>query len=115
MNEHTARSLEKIDALMPLLTKVPDSAVRTELVETAEALAEWVHCEIRREWGIASDDAAEIRKLFKKHYRGCRYSFGYPACPNLEDQAPLFKLIDPTGNNVWWSVQRVEGTVQRVE
>jgi 5-methyltetrahydrofolate--homocysteine methyltransferase len=64
-------------------------------VEVAEALAEYWHRELRREWGIAGDDAAEVRKLFKKHYRGCRYAFGYPACPNLEDQAKLFQLLDP--------------------
>lgn len=65
-------------------------------VESAEALAEYFHQQLRREWGIASDDSSVVRKLFKKHYRGCRYSFGYPACPNLEDQAALFTLIDPT-------------------
>jgi 5-methyltetrahydrofolate--homocysteine methyltransferase len=65
-------------------------------VESAEALAELFHQQLRREWGIAGDDSPIVRKLFKKHYRGCRYSFGYPACPNLEDQAPLFALIDPT-------------------
>lgn len=65
-------------------------------VESAEALAEYFHQQLRREWGIAGDDSSVVRKLFKKHYRGCRYSFGYPACPNLEDQAPLFSLIDPT-------------------
>ena len=43
----------------------------------------------------AGDDSPDIRKLFKAHYRGCRYSFGYPACPNLEDQTGLFALIDP--------------------
>jgi 5-methyltetrahydrofolate--homocysteine methyltransferase len=64
-------------------------------VEAAEALAECSHQQLRREWGIAGDDAADVRKLFKKHYRGCRYSFGYPACPNLEDQAGLFTLIEP--------------------
>jgi 5-methyltetrahydrofolate--homocysteine methyltransferase len=64
-------------------------------VESAEALAEFFHRELRREWGIAGNDAQDVRKLFKKHYRGCRYSFGYPACPNLEDQAGLFTLIDP--------------------
>ncbi|HJZ53755.1 MAG TPA: methionine synthase [Gemmataceae bacterium] len=64
-------------------------------VESAEALAEYFHRQLRREWGIAGDDATEVRKLFKGHYRGCRYSFGYPACPNLEDQAQLFRLIDP--------------------
>jgi 5-methyltetrahydrofolate--homocysteine methyltransferase len=64
-------------------------------VEATEALAEYFHQRIRQEWGIAGQDAADIRKLFKKHYRGCRYSFGYPACPRLEDQALLFELIDP--------------------
>ncbi|VTT98197.1 methionine synthase : 5-methyltetrahydrofolate--homocysteine S-methyltransferase OS=Gloeobacter violaceus (strain PCC 7421) GN=metH PE=4 SV=1: S-methyl_trans: Pterin_bind: B12-binding_2: B12-binding: Met_synt_B12 [Gemmataceae bacterium] len=65
-------------------------------VESAEALAELFHKQLRAEWGIGGDDAAEVRKLFKGHYRGRRYAFGYPACPNLEDQAPLFALIDPT-------------------
>jgi 5-methyltetrahydrofolate--homocysteine methyltransferase len=64
-------------------------------VETAEALAEYWHREVRREWGIAGEDAADINKLFKKHYRGCRYSFGYPACPVLEDQEKLFELLEP--------------------
>ncbi|HEX4607468.1 MAG TPA: methionine synthase [Urbifossiella sp.] len=64
-------------------------------VESAEALAEFVHRELRREWGIGGDDAKDVRKLFKKHYRGCRYAFGYPACPRLEDQAQLFTLIEP--------------------
>jgi 5-methyltetrahydrofolate--homocysteine methyltransferase len=64
-------------------------------VESAEALAEWFHRQLRREWGIGGDDSPSIPKLFKKHYRGCRYAFGYPACPALEDQAKLFKLLDP--------------------
>lgn len=64
-------------------------------VETAEALAEYWHKQIRREWGIGDEDADEIRLLFSVKYRGCRYSFGYPACPNLEDQAVLFRLLKP--------------------
>jgi 5-methyltetrahydrofolate--homocysteine methyltransferase len=64
-------------------------------VETAEALAEYFHKLIRRELGIEGDDAPEIRKLFSQHYRGSRYSFGYPACPALEDQARLFRLLRP--------------------
>jgi len=64
-------------------------------VETAEALAELFHQQMRREWGIGGDDAADVKKLFKGHYRGKRYAFGYPACPNLNDQAGLFALIDP--------------------
>jgi len=65
-------------------------------VETAEALAEMFHKELRAEWGIGGHDSPHIRKLFKGHYRGRRYAFGYPACPDLEDQVPLFTLIDPT-------------------
>ena len=65
-------------------------------VETAEALAEYWHKRIREELGIAGDDAAEVHRLFAQGYRGSRYSFGYPACPNLEDQAILFTLVDPS-------------------
>ena len=65
-------------------------------VETAEALAEFWHQRIRRELGIDGDDAADIKRLFAQGYRGSRYSFGYPACPNLEDQEILFRLIDPS-------------------
>jgi 5-methyltetrahydrofolate--homocysteine methyltransferase len=74
-------------------------------VECAEALAEYFHQQLRREWGIGADDSPEVRKLFKGHYRGCRYSFGYPACPNLEDQKPLFDLIDPTRVGITLSEQ----------
>jgi 5-methyltetrahydrofolate--homocysteine methyltransferase len=62
-------------------------------VESAEALAEYWHKRMRSLWGIGQEDAAEVQKLFKLHYRGCRYSFGYPACPDLEDQAKLFTLL----------------------
>ena len=64
-------------------------------VESAEALAEWFHQQIRREWGIADQDSPSIQKLFKAHYRGNRYAFGYPACPALEDQVKLFQLLEP--------------------
>jgi 5-methyltetrahydrofolate--homocysteine methyltransferase len=64
-------------------------------VETAEALAEYWHKQVRAEWGIGGDDAADIARLFKKDYRGCRYSFGYPACPDLEEQVKLFELLEP--------------------
>jgi 5-methyltetrahydrofolate--homocysteine methyltransferase len=67
-------------------------------VETAEALAEYHHKKMREELGIAGDDAPHIRDLFHQKYRGSRYSFGYPACPNLEDQTKLFKLLDPEKN-----------------
>ena len=64
-------------------------------VETAEALAELHHKKMREELGIANEDAPEVRDLFHQKYRGSRYSFGYPACPNLEDQTKLFELIHP--------------------
>ena len=62
-------------------------------VEAAEGLAELWHKRVRRELNIAQDDATDIRDLFKQHYQGSRYSFGYPACPRLEDQVPLVKLL----------------------
>jgi cobalamin-dependent methionine synthase I len=62
-------------------------------VECAEALAEYAHKSIRIELGIAGEDAADIRRLFSQGYRGSRYSFGYPACPNLADQRMLLDLL----------------------
>ncbi len=67
-------------------------------VETAEALAEYAHKLIREELGIGGEDAAEVRDLFHQKYRGSRYSFGYPACPNLEDQTKIFELLRPEEN-----------------
>ncbi len=64
-------------------------------VESAEALAELWHKRIREELGIAGNDSPELAKLFHQGYQGSRFSFGYPACPNLEDQAKLFELLDP--------------------
>ncbi|MFN3447758.1 MAG: methionine synthase [Roseococcus sp.] len=62
-------------------------------VEMAEALAEYVHKRIRAELGFASEDERDIEKMLSQGYRGGRYSFGYPACPRLEDQEPLLKLL----------------------
>jgi 5-methyltetrahydrofolate--homocysteine methyltransferase len=67
-------------------------------VETAEALAEFHHKKMREELGIAADDSPHIRDLFHQKYRGSRYSFGYPACPHLEDQTKLFALLKPEEN-----------------
>jgi 5-methyltetrahydrofolate--homocysteine methyltransferase len=64
-------------------------------VEVAEATAEYLHKQIRMELGTAGADARDKRKLFQKGYQGCRFSFGYPACPNLQDQVKLFELLQP--------------------
>ncbi len=62
-------------------------------VEMAEAMAEYVHKRIRAEWGFAAEDERDIDRMLQQGYRGGRYSFGYPACPRLEDQAPLLRLL----------------------
>ena len=64
-------------------------------VEAAEALAEFWHKRIRQELGIAGQDATNLSRLFHQQYQGSRYSFGYPACPRLEDQEKLFTLLNP--------------------
>ncbi|MBM4176053.1 MAG: hypothetical protein FJ213_07760 [Ignavibacteria bacterium] len=65
-------------------------------VETAEALAEYWHKKVREELNIADKDSRDIKKLFQQGYQGARFSFGYPACPNLEDQNKIFKLLNPS-------------------
>ncbi|MGQ0627142.1 MAG: methionine synthase [Phycisphaerales bacterium] len=64
-------------------------------VECAEALAELWHKRIRQELGIAGEDSPRVRELFTQKYRGSRYSFGYPACPDMSDQEKLFRLLRP--------------------
>lgn len=64
-------------------------------VESAEALAEYWHQMMRREMGIADQEPDDMRLLFSAKYHGARYSFGYPACPNLEDQRILMDLLSP--------------------
>lgn len=63
-------------------------------VEMAEAMAEYTHKRMRAELGFAAEDDREMEKMLAQGYRGSRYSFGYPACPKLEDQAPLLRLLD---------------------
>ena len=64
-------------------------------VEMAEALAEFWHRRIRAELAIDNADGPTPQDLFKTNYQGARYSFGYPACPNLEDQQQLWRLLNP--------------------
>jgi len=65
-------------------------------LESAESYAEFLHREIRHEWGIPDEPDTPIEALFKLKYQGVRVSFGYPACPRLEDQAGLFELLTPS-------------------
>jgi 5-methyltetrahydrofolate--homocysteine methyltransferase len=62
-------------------------------VELAEAMAEYTHKRIRAECGFAAEDDRDMEKMLSQSYRGSRYSFGYPACPKLEDQVPLLSLL----------------------
>jgi 5-methyltetrahydrofolate--homocysteine methyltransferase len=63
-------------------------------VEMAEALAEYWHRRIREEWGFADEDGPTLTGLFRQQYRGGRYSWGYPACPDLEDNEKVAELLD---------------------
>ena len=73
-------------------------------IESAEGFAELLHKRIRTMWGIGEPSGlkvsgpAELRDLFRANYQGKRYSFGYPACPRLEDQEKLFALLNVTEN-----------------
>ena len=63
-------------------------------VEMAEALAEFWHHRIRSEWGFVQEDGPSLHGLFRQQYRGGRYSWGYPACPDLEDNARVAELLE---------------------
>jgi len=69
-------------------------------LETAEALAELCHRHLRLSWGFADPADLSVSDIFKAKYRGIRVSFGYPACPRLEDQTTLFKLLEPASIGV---------------
>lgn len=64
-------------------------------VQLTEALAEHWHARIRSELGIATEDSSDVQSLLEQGYRGSRYSFGYPACPDLEQQVQLCELLEP--------------------
>lgn len=70
-------------------------------VQMAEALAEWTHARIRHELGFAAEEASSIRDILQQRYRGSRYSFGYPACPNIEDQFKQLDLLDTKRINMY--------------
>ena len=64
-------------------------------VQLTESLAEFWHARIRTEIGFAKEDSPELSDLLDQGYRGSRYSFGYPACPDIEQQVALCKLLEP--------------------
>ena len=70
-------------------------AIQALALETAEAAAEWLHHKLRGQWGFPDPNETTMLDRFQAHYRGKRYSFGYPACPDLGLQKPLFELLDP--------------------
>ena len=70
-------------------------AFQAVAIEGAEGFAELLHEKLRAMWGIADPAGLTLKEKFQAHYRGLRVSFGYPACPNLEDQAKLFRLLEP--------------------
>jgi len=70
-------------------------ALQALAIETAEGGAEWLHRRIREDWGFPDPPAMTMQERFTSRYRGKRYSFGYPACPNLDDQQGMWKLLRP--------------------
>ena len=70
-------------------------ALHATALELAEGFAERIHQEIRDKWGFPDATDFTMRDRFAAKYQGQRFSFGYPACPNLEDQEKLFKLLKP--------------------
>ncbi len=70
-------------------------AIQALAIETAEALAEWLHAKLRGQWGFPDPPEITMKQRFQARYRGKRYSFGYPACPDLEQQKTLWDLLSP--------------------
>ena len=70
-------------------------AIQALALETAEGCAEWLHRRIREDWGFPDPPSLTMHDRFTSKYRGKRYSFGYPACPNLDDQQGIFALLNP--------------------
>jgi 5-methyltetrahydrofolate--homocysteine methyltransferase len=70
-------------------------ALQALAIETAEGCAEWLHRRLREDWGFPDPPTLTMQERFTSRYRGKRYSFGYPACPNLDDQQGIWKLLHP--------------------
>ncbi|MCZ6558244.1 MAG: methionine synthase, partial [SAR324 cluster bacterium] len=86
---------ERANAFKEAGEYVKSHALHALALETAEAAAEWLHARLRNMWGFPDPPGMTPVQRFQAKYRGKRYSFGYPACPNLEDQVKLFRLLEP--------------------
>jgi len=86
-------------------------AIQALAIETAEATAEWLHRRIREDWGFPDAPTVTMHDRFTSKYHGKRYSFGYPACPNLDDQQGVWKLLQPEDIGV----QLTEGMMMEPE
>lgn len=86
-------------------------ALQALAIETAEATAEWLHRRIREDWGFPDAPTMTMQERFTSRYRGKRYSFGYGACPNLDDQQGIWKLLRPEDIGV----QLTEGMMMEPE
>jgi 5-methyltetrahydrofolate--homocysteine methyltransferase len=86
-------------------------ALQALAIETAEGCAEWLHRRIREDWGFPDPPTLTMQERFTSRYRGKRYSFGYPACPNLDDQQGIWKLLRPEDIGV----QLTEGMMMEPE
>ena len=89
------RRLRSLEEQYPELV-TPDSPTQRVGGAPAEGFAEVLHQQIRQMWGFGDPQGTPYLDLFRTQYRGRRYSFGYPACPRLEDQEQLFRLLNVT-------------------
>ena len=86
---------ERAEALRAEGRLLDSVALQALALETAEAAAEWLHRRLRELWGFPDPAGMTMEERFRARYRGIRLSFGYPACPDLEPQADLFRLLRP--------------------
>ena len=87
------RQLGLLEEAGPNIYRVP-AAGPPPLWALGYALAEYWHRRIREEWGFAGEDGPDLNGLFRQKYRGGRYSFGYPACPDLADNEKAWEILD---------------------
>lgn len=102
---------ERADAFKEKGEYLKSHAMQALAIETAEACAEWLHRRLREDWGFPDPSEMSMQDRFTAKYRGKRYSFGYPACPNLDDQAGIWKILHPEDIGV----QLTEGMMMEPE